>query len=271
VWQGRNLLDVYFEDSTQTDYAGSIVRARALRVLTGGKAAWFDAGLDEKIYAEKAENIRTGDVCLLAVQSMGQRGKAYTAKIIEKTSGDPELVMPPPPAWQRALTDHKKKKIVCRFADREAWHACADACASADDIRLEPLAKGPVHPELDDLLSLLSCARVSISGGIELVIERTEALTVIDINGGEKVNPTAVNLAAMVEIARQIRLRNIGGAIVIDALKMKMRADQSKVLNCLTRAVAEDPAGVHVFGMTKLGLVELTRTHRHVSLDRVEV
>jgi len=134
---------------------------------------------------------------------------------------------------------------------------------------LKPLSKEPVHPALDEIIDELQESAVALPGGGNLVIEPTEALVAIDVNGGEAANPLAVNLQAVREIARRIRLRNMAGIIVIDALKMKNRTDKAKVLNALDKAVANDPAGVQVFGLTKLGLIELTRSRRGPSLRAI--
>ncbi|MDD5587362.1 MAG: ribonuclease E/G, partial [Alphaproteobacteria bacterium] len=122
---------------------------------------------------------------------------------------------------------------------------------------------------LDDIIDGLGQSTVELPGGGSIIIEQTEALVAIDVNGGETQNVLAVNLQAVKEIARQIRWRNLSGIIVIDALKMKQRPDKAKVLNALAKATANDPAGVQVFGLTKLGLIEMTRTRRGISISDV--
>lgn len=103
------------------------------------------------------------------------------------------------------------------------------------------------------------------SGGF-LMIEPTEALTVIDVNSGKyykKSSPEEyykkVNEEAAVEIARQIKLRNLSGIIIIDFINMKSSQNQGELLDLLTKLVSEDKIETEVIGMTKLGLVEITR------------
>ncbi|HYD31053.1 MAG TPA: ribonuclease E/G [Azospirillaceae bacterium] len=108
--------------------------------------------------------------------------------------------------------------------------------------------------------------RVPLSGGGSLVIEKTEALTVVDVNAGERGNALAVNLEAAAEIARQLRLRNAGGIVVVDFVNMHGRGDGERVLQALTTAVADDPVQTQVYGISRLGLVEMTRARRGAAL-----
>lgn len=103
------------------------------------------------------------------------------------------------------------------------------------------------------------------SGGY-IVIDMAEALTVIDVNTGKFVGSTCLedtvvrtNLEAVGEIARQLRLRNIGGIVVIDFIDMDNAADQLKVIEALTAELKKDRVKTNVLGMTKLGLLEMTR------------
>lgn len=103
--------------------------------------------------------------------------------------------------------------------------------------------------------------------GGSLIIEETAALTAVDVNSGPRGGPLATNLAAVPEIARQLRLRNLGGQILIDFLPLKERAQGARLLDALRKAVKGDPCEVHVLGLTKLGLAELTRRRVGESLS----
>ena len=109
--------------------------------------------------------------------------------------------------------------------------------------------------------------KVWLKCGGFLVIEPTEALTVIDVNSGKydkKGDSEAfykkVNEEAACEIARQIKLRNISGIIIIDFINMSLESNQKALLDTLSRYVSKDKVKTHVIGMTSLGLVEMTRT-----------
>ncbi|MEB3200952.1 MAG: Rne/Rng family ribonuclease [Synechococcaceae cyanobacterium] len=108
--------------------------------------------------------------------------------------------------------------------------------------------------------------RVDLPSGGYVIIEPTEALTVIDVNSGSftrsaNARETVLwtNCEAATEIARQLRLRNIGGVVVVDFIDMESRRDQLQLLEHFTQAVRHDTARPQIAQITELGLVELTR------------
>jgi ribonuclease G len=108
--------------------------------------------------------------------------------------------------------------------------------------------------------------KVWLKNGAYLVIDRTEALTVIDVNTGKFTGKKSledtvfkVNKEAATEIARQLRIRDVGGIIVIDFIDMEIQDHRKKVIETLEMALKRDKSKTEVFGMTKLGLVEMTR------------
>ncbi len=107
---------------------------------------------------------------------------------------------------------------------------------------------------------------VWLPGGGYLVIEPTEALTVIDVNTGKSIGGKypqehflKVNKEAAKEVARQLRLRNISGIVIVDFIDLRSKEDKQELLQYLTAHVKADPVPVQVVDMTKLDLVELTR------------
>ncbi|HLS27592.1 MAG TPA: Rne/Rng family ribonuclease, partial [Opitutales bacterium] len=114
--------------------------------------------------------------------------------------------------------------------------------------------------------------QVPLPSGGQLVIEETEALIAIDVNtgghrnrGGGRDTITQVNLEAVAEVARQIRLRNIGGLIVIDFIDMKSRKDRNLVQDRMRQAMADDRAKTHILPISQLGLMQMTRQRQHES------
>ncbi len=108
--------------------------------------------------------------------------------------------------------------------------------------------------------------KVWLPSGGSLVIERTEALTVIDVNTGKNVGRSNLeetvfrnNLEAADEVARQLRLRDIGGIIVIDFIDMEIKKNREEVLRAFKEALARDKTRTQVFEISELGLVEMTR------------
>jgi ribonuclease G len=117
----------------------------------------------------------------------------------------------------------------------------------------------------DEALQQALERRVPLPGGGALIIDELAGLAVIDIDSGGG-SAEEANLAAMAEIARQLRLRALGGHIVIDVIPMRDRRAGGRVVEHLRRAVADDPTPTQIVGTTALGLVELTRERRRPSL-----
>ena len=120
-------------------------------------------------------------------------------------------------------------------------------------------------PEVEGLMK----NRVDLDSGAYLIIDKTEALTVIDVNTGSFVGQDNLeetvfytNVLAAKEIARQLRLRNISGIIVVDFIDMSEEEHRNKVLEVLSEAVSHDREKCSVVGMSGLGLVEITRKKR---------
>lgn len=115
--------------------------------------------------------------------------------------------------------------------------------------------------------------KVWLKSGGYLIIDQVEALTVIDVNTGKYVgkdNLSATilrtNLEAATEISRQLRLRNIGGIIIVDFIDMDKQDDKNELIAVLEKEVKKDRTKVTVLGLTRLGLVEMTRKKRGQSL-----
>ena len=108
--------------------------------------------------------------------------------------------------------------------------------------------------------------RVWLKSGAYLIIQPTEALTVIDVNTGKNIakkemqeNFLKVNIEAAEEIARQLRLRNISGIVIVDFINLEAKSAESELLNVFGAALKKDPVPTQIVEMTKLGLVEVTR------------
>lgn len=118
--------------------------------------------------------------------------------------------------------------------------------------------------------------KVYCKSGAYVVIEPTEALTVIDVNSGKfkaKASPEdaafMVNMEVVGEIARQLRLRDLGGIIVIDFIDMGREDHKRKVIDALTRALSRDPAKTEVNRISSLGLVEMTRARTGKTIESI--
>jgi len=117
--------------------------------------------------------------------------------------------------------------------------------------------------------------KIWLKSGGSIVIEITEALTAIDVNTGSYVGKRNLeetilktNLEAVKEIAYQVRLRNIGGLIVIDFIDMERKSSRDRVFTALKDAMKKDRAKTHVLRMSELGLIEMTRKRTRENLNR---
>ncbi len=129
-----------------------------------------------------------------------------------------------------------------------------------------------VHKEIKAALNV----KVNMPSGGYLFIQQTEALTVIDVNSGKFTSSSTqdetilkTNIEAVHEIARQLRLRNIGGMIIVDFIDMMSRADKLAMLEELEIALEPDKAKPQVGQISDLGLVELTRHRQGQSLSEI--
>lgn len=129
---------------------------------------------------------------------------------------------------------------------------------------------------LASLLEKTLSKRAYLKSGAYLVIEPTEAMTVIDVNSGKSIKGKnaeeqflKINIEAAKEIARQLRLRNISGIVMIDFINMKEESHNHELMKNLAEYVRTDPVRTTVVDMTKLGLVELTRQKGKRALHEV--
>jgi len=132
----------------------------------------------------------------------------------------------------------------------------------AEAAGLSLFEKHRVHEQLKKAID----RKVWLPSGGSLIIEHTEALTVIDVNTGKNVGRSNLedtvfdnNVEAAVEIARQLRLRDIGGIIVIDFVDMEVRKNRDAVVKVFKEELARDKTRTQVFDISDLGLVEMTR------------
>lgn len=197
----------------------------------------------------------------------------------------PALIMEGPDAIQRTLSDQAggvidKIEIVTmdRYQEVEEWCEiyAPDLVTKIKPIELEDqesdLGLFEYRNMLDQIEDLFQSYILLRSGG-NIIIQETAALYSIDVNrGGDIRSNLSVSLDALAEIFRQIRLRNLGGIIIIDLLKMNKKAEIKQIQEALQTLANDDPCTVQIHGITNLGLVELTRDRRTPALqDRLDL
>jgi len=126
---------------------------------------------------------------------------------------------------------------------------------------------------INDQLNEVFQREVSLPGGGAIVIDETEALIAIDVNSGRgrKISDQPefilkTNMEAAEEIARQLRLRDIGGLVVLDFIDMRAAADRDELFRYMKKLVKDDRAKTKVYPLSKLGLMEMTRQREHESI-----
>ncbi len=188
-----------------------------------------------------------------------------TAKVGDTIYNDGDLVM----RLMRDLLTIDLKNII--VADKNIYERLLKMSKSREKLR----KKLVFYNEKEDLFKRYNLTseiesllhnRVALESGAYLIIDRTEALTVIDVNtgsfvGNEHLEDTVfnTNLLAAKEIARQVRLRNIGGIVIVDFIDMQSPEHREQLVLELTNALKEDRFKCNVIGMTGLGIVEFTR------------
>jgi len=128
-----------------------------------------------------------------------------------------------------------------------------------------------IEPQIEKALR----KRVWLPSGGYLILDECEALTVIDVNSGKMTlgkdtedTAVKVNLEAAEEIARQLRLRNAGGMIIVDFIDMMYKENRDSVIERMKSAAKKDRALVKIEGITKLGLLEMTRKRTNATLSK---
>lgn len=187
------------------------------------------------------------------------------------------------PLSLRILRDELARGVSLVQVDSPTEHARMLEFASAflaDSATRIELYEGPrpifdLHGIEDEIRRALD-RKVPLKSGGHLVIDQTEAMTTIDVNTGAYVGHRNLeetifrtNLEASVAIARQLRLRNLGGIIIIDFIDMQDEPHRRQVIAALERALAGDRVQTHIVSLSPLGLIEMTRKRTRESLEHL--
>ena len=207
--------------------------------------------------------------------------KAIWDGMTEHAEGnETKLIMEGPDALQRALSDNADQQIrTIEVVIMEHYQTAEDWCelfAPELHVKIKPVELSNATTDLalfehHDLIRPIGAffqPYTVLPGGGNVLIQDTAALTAIDVNrGADKNSNLQVNLEAAAEIARHIRIRNLGGIIMIDFLKAKDEKERKALLTQMENLLNDDPCTVQIHGFTKLGLLELTRQRRTPTLE----
>ena len=236
-------------------------RLRALGVLVKPPGAGLlirteAEGISEELLIDDLESLlRQWEAIQKAAESavppvLLNRDEDFIHRILRDHAG-PELA-------RVVLDDATAVERVASFLSQDG----GDVLVEAHSEPAELLEHYKINAAIRDALK----PRVDLPSGGYVIIEPTEALTVIDVNSGSftrsaNARETVLwtNCEAAVEIARQLKLRNIGGVIIVDFIDMDSRRDQLQLLEHFTAAIRDDAARPQIAQLSELGLVELTR------------
>ncbi len=206
--------------------------------------------------------------------------KAIWDGLSEHAQGeDVLLIMEGPDALQRALSDNAERTvrrievvIMDHFQTAEDWCElfAPDLVTKIRPVELKnatmDLALFEHHDLIRQVESLFQTYTV-LSGGGNIIIQPTAACVTIDVNRGSDRNSNLnINIEAAIEIMRQVRLRNLGGAVLVDFLNLKDDKERQQLLDQMEKLINLDPCTVQIHGFTKLGLLEMTRQRRTPTL-----
>ena len=251
----RERLRTVVDQLRGTDDVGYIVRTAAEGV--DAEAIWDDMRYLGKVWS--------------GVQERRKEGKAGA------------VIFRDLPLVQRMMRDMSRRCIErIRIDSRETYHHCKEFCAEYVPELSSCLEHYPgerpifdlhgVEDEIDKALN----RRVLLKSGGYLIIDQTESMTTIDVNTGGFVGKHNLeetifktNLESAQAIARQLRLRNLGGIIIIDFIDMMVVEHRRQVLRALEKALERDHVRTQVNEVSQLGLVEMTRKRTRESLEQV--
>jgi len=194
-----------------------------------------------------------------------------------------EIVHEDLPLPLRVLRDELARGVTRVLVDSAHEHARMLAfaatflpdCSAAIELYAAPRPLFDLHGIEEEVLRALD-RKVPLKSGGHLIFDQTESMTTIDVNTGAYVGRRNLeetifrtNLEAAVAIARQLRLRNLGGIIIIDFIDMVDESHRRQVLTALERALAGDRAQTRIVSLSPLGLVEMTRKRTRESLEHL--
>lgn len=284
--RGGRLLEAVVERPARPDGVGDLHMARvsavapamsgAFLLLRDGTTAFLAESEASETRQPIARTVQEGQLMAVRITraGLGAKGPRATARLTEaeqaqlQAQNSPGLIARGPDAALRLVRRHHNAAVL---TDSALLAARLGREVGITRVRLVPRA---FDLALEDEFAALSEAEAPLPGGGRLLIHPTPALTAIDVDAGSQAGARdaqpvlAVNRLAVLEAARQIRLRNIGGAILIDLAGLSPR--QRVALEApLAAALAADPLGPRLLGLTKLGLMEVVRPRIHPALHEV--
>ena len=214
--------------------------------------------------AEKKED----DIIIADLKKLqNQWEKIY--KDFEESDNNPKMLYKSPNIVEKIILDLPNEKIESIISNnKEDVEALKNIVSSTVKLNFKENTDLLEEYNLKDQIEKAKQRKVWLNCGGFITIDPTEALVAIDVNSGKYTGKTSleetvykVNYEATIEIAKQLRLRDIGGIIIIDYIDMKNSDNKEKIEKLLKETLKQDRAKTQVEGFTKLNLMELTRKH----------
>jgi len=285
VWLEDGVVAELHVERGDTKPAGSIHLGRVLRLVAGLDAALVDIGAERPgflpVRTGAAADLNEGARIVVQVRRETQRGKGalLSARIIPRDgTGDPAGLaalaagreppaqLDPAPGFAAALALRLPGEPEQVLADDPGVVRELRGAFPAAEIFHRGIEEWPVG--LDAVFDAALASTLALSGGGSLHIEESQAAVLIDVDSGTpeagsaKRAALAVNLAAAPAIARQLRLRQLGGGIIVDFVGLDGSRPRERVRRAMAAALAGDPAQPEVLGWTRLGHLEIVRRRR---------
>jgi len=285
AWLEDGLVTELYVERGDTRPAGGIHLGRVVRRVAGLAAALVDIG-DERLgflpaRAGAVAELNEGAPVVVQIRREAQRGKGalLSARIMPRdglsdpaglaalvAGRDPPVPLEPAPGFAAALALRLPGEPEQILADDPAvLRELRDAFPAAD-IAHRIVEEWPI--DLADLFDTALAPSLAVPGGGSLHIEESRAAVLIDVDtgmpeaGSAERAALAVNCAAALAIARQLRLRQLGGGIVVDFVGLDGRRPRERVRQAMAAALLGDPAQPEVLGWTRLGHLEIVRPRR---------
>jgi ribonuclease G len=283
--EGGEPVELYVERGDRAE-AGSIHLGRVRQLVPALGAALVDIGGERPAFLPQSEivsrgkRLHEGERVVVQIRREAQGGKAarLTMKcpaapaeswgdVLDRAARlDPPTRLHPIATFAAALGGALPAVPDRILVDDTA--AIPDLHAAFSGVTVEPVPESEWPVDLDGLFAEALAGTLALPGGGRVHFEETRAGVLIDVDSGTPETGTAertglaANLAAAAAIARQLRLRNLGGGIVVDFVGLDSRTSSEKLRTALAEALAADPAKPRVLGWTRLGHLELVRPRR---------
>jgi len=225
------------------------------------------------IIRSSAENA-TAEIVTVEAKELKEQWQSIKDNV-KNNASTPRLLLSGNNALNRAFIDYAndpnlERVEICGVKGFEQAKSWCEIHAQdwLDFLHIAPASEGSLFDfrDVSSELDMLDDSYVPLPSGGSIIIESVHAMTVIDVNRGCSPSIHVANTEAAIEVARQIKLRNISGAVIIDFISLRLKTDRFKLIEAFEKALSCDPAHPQIHGFTRLGMIEMTRKRRSAPL-----